>query len=79
MRGLRYIYIHIYPAQCVVLCYEDNKEYTCKTTSLSTEARDYVSKSDLTPGNELMWKHKGKNYTVEFKRFKGILIVSNIQ
>eukprot|EP00731_Ephydatia_muelleri_P006637 Em0003g885a len=58
-------------AQCVVLCYEDNKEYTCKTTSLSTEARDYVSKSDLTPGNELMWKHKGKNYTVEFKRFKG--------
>eukprot|EP00731_Ephydatia_muelleri_P025805 Em0017g888a len=71
MRGLRYIYIHIYPAQCVVLCYEDNKEYTCKTTSLSTEARDYVSKSDLTPGNELMWKHKGKNYTVEFKRFKG--------
>ncbi|KAL5502084.1 hypothetical protein EMCRGX_G008802 [Ephydatia muelleri] len=57
--------------QCVVLCYEDSKEYTCKTTSLSTEARDYVSKSDLTPGNQLIWKYKGKNYTVEFKRFKG--------
>lgn len=60
-----------YPEQCVVYKKNNNK-FNCKTTSLSTDTKDYISQSDLIPGTELVWKNKGKKYTVMFNMFKGI-------
>ena len=67
-------FLYSYPEQCTVLCLENNREYACNTSSLSTDSRDYVTQDDLKPGNDLIWVYKGTRYSVHFKHFKGILL-----
>ena len=39
--------------------------------SLETELYDYVTKSDLKIGNEVIWRYKGLPYTVEIQEVFG--------
>ena len=66
-------FLYSYPEPCTVLCLENNREYACNTSSLSTDSRDYVTQDDLEPGKDLIWVYRGIHYSVIFKHLKGIL------
>lgn len=70
--NLIWIFLLIHIQNNVLFTKKNNNKFNCKTTSLSTDTKDYISQSDLIPGTELVWKNKGKKYTVMFKMFKGI-------
>ncbi len=58
---------------CTIFCPEDNTTCTVHARKLETDSSDFVTESDLQEGAELVWRCKGKPYTVEVKDIHGNL------
>ena len=54
-----------------MLCTEDNRTYRCLSSTLSIEDKEVVEEDDLIPGAEMVWKNKGKLYTVVLQEVHG--------
>ena len=49
---------------CKVYCCEDSKIHVLSTKVFEPEDSDVLKEGDLFKGNTLLWKFKGKRYTV---------------
>lgn len=56
---------------CKVYCEEDSKAHTVSAKVLEPEDSEILKASDMRKGNTLLWKVKGRKYTVTLLQVYG--------
>ncbi len=67
-----YISLTSYYAEwCKVYCCETNRTHVISAKALEPEDSEILKITDMSKGNTLLWKFKGKRYSVTFLEVYG--------